>query len=218
MAFDKVWVVVEAFDGKPLSAALELLAKAREIGSTVEAWAWGGDVDSYAPTLGEYGASKVYSAGDLGGALPGVPVAAAMAAQMQAGNKPDAVLFSTGYDPRDIAGRLSAKLDVGVLSNVVGLSEDGTSEHAIFGGSIIVKAAFSGPTPYLYLVRPKSFAAEPGGAGAAAVEAVDVPEADSPKNAARIVQRHVEERSGPKLDEAAVVVSGGRGLGEAEKF
>jgi electron transfer flavoprotein alpha subunit len=217
MAFEKVWVVAEAFEGKPLSAALELLSKARELGSTVEAWAWGGDVESYAPTLGEYGASKVYSAGDLGGALPGVPVAAAMAAQIEGGNKPDAVLFSTGYDPRDIAGRLSAKLGVGVLSNVVGLSDDGTSEHAVFGGTTVVKAAFTGETPYLYLVRPKSFAAEPGGAGAAAVESVSVPDSGA-ANAAKIVQRHVEERTGPKLDEAAVVVSGGRGLGEAEKF
>jgi electron transfer flavoprotein alpha subunit len=217
MAFDKVWVVAEAFEGKPLSSTLELLSKAREIGSTVEAFAWGDDVESYAAQLGEYGASKVYSTGDLGGALPGVPVAAAMAAQIEGGNKPDAILFSTGYDPRDIAGRLSAKLDVGVLSNVVDLSDDGTSEHAVFGGTTIVKAAFSGDTPYLYLVRPKSFAAEPGGSGAATVETVPVPDA-GPANAAKIVQRHVEERTGPKLDEAAVVVSGGRGLGEAEKF
>ena len=217
MAFEKVWVVVEAAGGKPATGALELLTKARSLGGTVEAWAWGGDVESYAATLGEYGAAKVYSVGDLAGALPGVPVAAAMAAQIQGGNKPDAVLFTTGYDPRDIAGRLSAKLDVGVLSNCVGLSEDGTSEHAIFGGATIVKAAFSGETPYLYLVRPKSFAAEPGGGAAASVEAVEVPDAGA-ANAARITQQHIEERSGPKLDEAAVVVSGGRGLGESEKF
>jgi electron transfer flavoprotein alpha subunit len=217
MAFDKVWVVVEAPEGAPATGALELLTKARELGGAVEAWTWGDGAESYAPTLGEYGAAKVYSTGDLGGALPGVPVAAAMAAQIQGGNKPDAILFTTGYDPRDIAGRLSAKLDVGVLSNVVGLSEDGTSEHAIFGGSTIVKAKFSGQTPYLFLVRPKSFAAEPGGAGAATVEQVEVPDAGA-ANGAKITDRHIEERSGPKLDEAAVVVSGGRGLGESEKF
>jgi electron transfer flavoprotein alpha subunit len=217
MAFEKIWVVVEASQGAPATGALELLTKARSMASTVEAWCWGGDVDSYAPTLGEYGAAKVYSTGDLAGALPGVPVAGAMAAAIEGGNKPDAILFTTGYDPRDIAGRLSAKLGVGVLSNVVGLSDDGTSEHAVFGGTLVVKAQFNGPTPYLFLVRPKSFAAEPGGAGAAAVETVAVPEAGA-TNTARIVERHVEERSGPKLDEAAVVVSGGRGLGEAEKY
>jgi electron transfer flavoprotein alpha subunit len=216
MAFGTVWVLAESGEGKPTTGTLELLTKAREIGSTVEAFTWGEDVDAYAPALGEYGATKVYVA-ETGDALPGVPVAAAMAALIEGGNKPDAILFSTGYDARDIAGRLSAKLDVGVLSNVVGLSEDGTSEHAIFGGSTVVKAKFDGPTPYLFLIRPKSFAAEPGGGGAAAVETVAVPDTGA-ANGARIVQRHVEERSGPKLDEAAVVVSGGRGLGEAEKY
>lgn len=216
MAFEKVWVLADVAEGKPTSGTLELLTKAREIGGTVEAVAWG-DADAIAGTLGEYGATKVYSAGDLGDALPGVPVAAALAEAINGGNKPDAILFSTGYDARDIAGRLSAKLGVGVLSNVVGLSEDGTSEHAVFGGTTVVKAKFSGQTPYLYLIRPKSFAAEPAGGGAAAVEAISVPDTGA-ANAAKVVQRHVEERSGPKLDEAAVVVSGGRGLGESEKF
>ena len=216
MAFDKVWVLADVAEGKPTSGTLELLTKARQIGGTVEAIAWG-DADAIAGTLGEYGAAKVYSAGDLGDSLPGAPVASALAEAINGGNKPDAILFSTGYDARDIAARLSAKLGVGVLSNVVGLSEDGTSEHAVFGGTTVVKAKFTDATPYLYLIRPKSFAAEPAGGGAATVESLTVPDAGA-TNAAKITQRHVEERSGPKLDEAAVVVSGGRGLGESEKF
>ena len=59
--------------------------------------------------------------GDLGGALPGVPVAAAMAALIEGGNAPDAILIPATYDGRDIAGRLSAKLDRPVLTNVTGL-------------------------------------------------------------------------------------------------
>jgi electron transfer flavoprotein alpha subunit len=141
-----------------------------------------------------------------------------MAAQLSAGNAPDAILFAQDYDGRDVAGRLSAKVGAGVLTNVVGLSEDGTSEHAVFGGSTIVKAKFSGSSPQLFLVRAKSFAAEEGGAGGSPeVVTVDVPDPGA-TNAAKIVERHVEEHSGPKLDEANVVVSGGRGLGEAEKF
>ncbi len=216
MAFDKVWVLAEAAEGKPTGSTLELLTKARELGSTVEAWTFG-DGGAQAATLGAYGASKVYDVGDLGGALPGVPVAAAMATAVQAGNAPDVILMATSYDGRDIAGRLSVKLDVGVLTNVVGLSDDGTAEHAVFGGSTIVKAQFTAGGPRIYLVRPKSFAAEESGGGAPQVESVSAPDAGA-TNAARVVQRHVEERTGPKLDEAAVVVSGGRGLGEAEKF
>ena len=216
MAFDKVWVLAEAAEGKPTGSTLELLTKAREIGSTVEAWTFA-DGAAQAATLGAYGASKVHDVGDLGGALPGVPVAAAMAAAVQGGNSPDVILMATSYDGRDIAGRLSAKLDVGVLTNVVGLADDGTAEHAVFGGSTIVKAQFTGSAPRIYLVRPKSFAAEESGGGAPEVVSVSAPDAGA-TNAARVVQRHIEERTGPKLDEAAVVVSGGRGLGEAEKF
>jgi electron transfer flavoprotein alpha subunit len=218
MAFDKVWVLAEASaEGKPTSITYELLTKARQIGSTVEAIAWGEGVDGYAADLGKYGATKVYNVGDLGGSLPGVPVASAIAAQIQAGNKPDAIIFPQSYDGRDIAGRLSAKLNLGVLTNLVGLSEDGTSEHAIFGGATIVKAKLTNDTPHLFLVRPKSFAPEESGGGAAAVEAIEAPDAGA-TNAAKIKQKHVEERTGPKLDEAAVVVSGGRGLGEAKNF
>src|SRR5947208_7858460 len=111
---DKVWVLAEAFEGKPLAGTLELLTKARELGGTVEAVAWGGGVDGYAAELGAYGAAKVYSVGDIGTALPGAPVAAGIAAQVQAGNKPDALLAAQTYDGRDIVGRLSAKLNVGV--------------------------------------------------------------------------------------------------------
>ena len=217
---NKVWVLAEAFEGKPLPIVLELLAKAREMGGAVEAVTWGGDAAAIAEELGKHGVTKVNDVGDIGQALPGVPVAAAIAGQVQAGNGPDALLIGMTYDGRDIAGRLSARLERPVLTNVVGLANgDGspTSEHAIFGGTQIVKAKFTGEAPYIFLVRPKSFAPEESGGGAPEVATIDVPDTGA-TNAAQIQNRHVEERSGPKLDEAAVVVSGGRGLGEAEKY
>ena len=218
MAIDKIWVVAEATDGKVSGLTLELLTKARELGGTVEAVTWG-DASAIAETLGKYGATKVYSCGDLGSSLVGVPVAAAIAAQIENGNRPDAILVGMTYDGRDIVGRLSAKLDKPVLTNVVDLADDGglTACHAVFGGATIVKAKFTGEPPHIFIVRPKSFAAEEGGGGAAEVVPLDVPDAGA-TNAATVAERHVEERTGPKLDEAAVVVSGGRGLGEAEKF
>ena len=218
MAIDKVWVLAEASDGKPSSLTLELLTKARELGGAVEAFTWG-DASGLAEQLGKYGATKVYTCGDIGQSLAGVPVAAAIAAQIESGNQPDALLVGMTYDGRDIVGRLSAKLDRPVLTNVVNLSDDGglTASHAVFGGATIVKAKFTGDAPHIFIVRPKSFAAEEGGGGAAEVVTVDVPDAGA-TNAAVVVERHVEAHSGPKLDEAAVVVSGGRGLGDADKF
>src|SRR6185312_17544490 len=120
MAIDKIWVLAESADGAPTPVTLELLTKAREVGSTVEAVAWGADVAGMAGPLGEHGATTVYDVGDIGDALPGVPVAAAMAELIKGGNKPDAIFFAQSYEGRDIAGRLSAKLDTPVLPNVTG--------------------------------------------------------------------------------------------------
>ena len=220
MAIGKVWVLAEEADGAPTPVTLELLTEARAVASTVEAVAWGSDVAGLAGPLGDYGATTVYDVGDLGGALPGVPVAGAVAMLIESGNAPDAILLPATYEGRDIAGRLSAKLDRPVLTNVTGLVEsDGglASQHPVFGGSHIVTARFTGAGPAIFVIRAKSFAAEPAGGGAASVVPASVPDLAS-TNTAKVVERHVEERSGPKLDEAAVVVSGGRGLGEASNY
>jgi electron transfer flavoprotein alpha subunit len=220
MSVDKIWVLAEVADGAPITSSLELISQARSLGGTVEAVAYGDGTAAIAPTVGEYGATTVYDVGDLAGALPGAPVAAAVASLVAAGNGPDVILFPATYDGRDIAARLSVKLDRPVLTNVVGLSEgDGglVSQHAIFGGSQVLSARFTGEGPHIFVVRAKSFAAEPTGGAAAAVVAAPAPDTGA-ANAAKIVARHVEERIGPKLDEADVVVSGGRGLGEKEQY
>jgi electron transfer flavoprotein alpha subunit len=220
MAIDKIWVLAEVADGKPITASLELISHAKSLAGTVEAVAYGDETAAIAGTLGEYGASTVHDVGDLGGALPGTPVAGAIAAAIEAGRGPDAVLFPATYDGRDIAGRLSAKIDKPVLTNVVGLSAgDGglTTQHAIFGGAQTATARFTGDGPGLFVVRAKSFPAEASGGGPAAVVAAPAPDSGA-TDAAKIVARHVEERTGPKLDEADVVVSGGRGLGEKDNY
>jgi len=220
MSVDKIWVLAEVADGAPITTSLELITAARTLSGTVEAFAYGDATASVAGTLGEYGATTVHDVGDLGGALPGAPVAAAIAAAVGAGAGPDAILFPATYDGRDIAGRLSVKLDRPVLTNVVDLTAaDGglVSQHAIFGGSQMLSARFTGEGPQIFVVRAKSFAAEPTGGAPAAVVAAPVPDTGA-TSAARIVARHVEERSGPKLDEANVVVSGGRGLGEKDQY
>jgi len=219
MTIAKIWVVAEVVDGAPTTTSLELVSQARNLAGTVEAVVWG-DAASAAGALGEYGATTVHDVGDLGGALPGAPVAAAIAAAVTGGTGPDAVLLPATYDGRDIAGRLSVKLDRPVLTNVVDLTEaDGvlSSQHAIFGGAEILTARFTGEGPGIFVIRAKSFAAEPSGGAPAAVVAAPAPDTGA-ANAARIVARHVEERTGPKLDEADVVVSGGRGLGEKDQY
>ena len=219
MAVDTIWVLAEVADGVPITTSLELISQARALAGTVEAVAWGDATASVAATLGEYGVTKIHDVGDLAGSLPGVPVAAAIAAAVAAGG-PDAILFPATYDGRDIAGRLSVKLDRPVLTNVVGLTTGDAglvTQHAIFGGSQVLTARFTGAGPGIYVVRAKSFAAEPSGGAPATVVAAPAPDTGA-TNGAKIIARHVEERTGPKLDEADVVVSGGRGLGEKDQY
>jgi electron transfer flavoprotein alpha subunit len=220
MAIGNVWVFAQGSEGAATSGTLELLTKARGLGGNVAAFV-AGDATSFAGQLGEYGAQRVYATGDLGGALPGASVAAAMQAVIAGGDAPDLILFPQNYEGRDTMARLSVKLDRTVLTNNVDIAVDGDQVRVttpVFGGNTLVSTAFTGDGPFLAAFRPKSFAAESAPAPAAGeVVAAPVPELGA-GGAARVVASHVEESTGPKLDEANVVVSGGRGLGEAGKF
>ena len=223
MALDRIWVAAESVGGAPLAVGLELLTAARRLATTVEAVTWGDDAASLAPLLGRYGARRVLAVDGVGSSLPGVPVAAALAARVQAGDRPDAVFLATTYDQRDVAGRLSALLDVPVLTNAVGVDagKDGlVAEHAVFGGATIVRARITGAAPHLLVFRPKSFAADPDdGPSPGPPDVVVVPAPDTgAAGGATVTRRHAEERTGPSLDEAAVVVAGGRGLGDPSRF
>ncbi|HKN92642.1 MAG TPA: electron transfer flavoprotein subunit alpha/FixB family protein [Acidimicrobiia bacterium] len=220
MALSKVWVFAEVdTPGKPTSLTLELLTKAREMAGTVEAFYAGADPEGMAGPLGEFGATTVYAL-DTGDSLIGAPAAAALA-ELIGEHQPDAVVFGASYDGRDVCGRLSARLDLPVLSNGMTWEVDGdtvTVGTAIFGGNTLVDAVYAGAVaPKLAIFRPKSFTAEPGGGGPAQVVAVKSVDAGH-AGEARVLDVHEAEQEGPKLEEAAVVVSGGRGLGGAENY
>jgi electron transfer flavoprotein alpha subunit len=213
----KTWVFAETAEGKVTTATLELLTKARELSETVEALYAGADADAVAAIVGEYGATKLFAI-DPGDGLPG-QVAAAAIAQLAGEHSPDVILFAQTYDGRDAIARLSVKLDRPVLTNGMSLSTDGglTFGTAIFGGVTLVDAQLKDGGPALIAVRPKSFAAESAGGGAAEVAKVDAIDAGRAAEA-KVLARHVEEQQGPKLEEATVVVSGGRGIGAAENY
>ena len=218
MSFSKIWVFVEPSESGVSTTSLELITAASGFASTVEAFSYGVGSE-VGQILGEHGATKVVVAAGLNGVLAGTAVASIMAKRISA-EAPDAIFFGSTPEGRDAAARLSAKLNLPVLTNVVNLSlEDGVllSENAVFGGSEIVTAKLKSSGPGLYVIRAKSFAPENRGGSAASVEEVAVGDIGS-AGKAKIVQSHVEARSGPKLDEAPVVVSGGRGLGQQDSY
>jgi electron transfer flavoprotein alpha subunit len=216
MALSKIWVHAEIGGDKPSTATLELVTKARELADTVEAFYAGDNAQAVAEELGKYGVSKVYTV-DTGDSLQGVPVASAMKAEIDGGNGPDLIMFAFTYDGRDVLSRLSVLLDRPVLTGGDGIEVNGDEvviNKSIFGGNTIVSTAFRCDPPHLASFRPKSFPAEEGNAATPDVVAAT----PSEQGSAKVLQRHVEEHSGPILDEADVVVSGGRGLGDAEKY
>jgi electron transfer flavoprotein alpha subunit len=210
-----VWVFVEESDGAPASIGLELLTKARDLGDVTAVYLGEGSDGAFA-TLGEHGATSVLHA-DPEDRLPSAPVASALAARAE-GEAPDLILFGQAYTDRDVAGRLAARLGVGVLSNTsdLRLTDGGVeTDHEIFGGTQIATAAMSG-APHIVLVRPKSFQAEPSGGTAPSVTTLELPAVGAAE--AAVTGSHVEEREGPQLGDAKVVVSGGRGLGSADAY
>jgi len=220
MALNKIWVFAEITGGKPDPVALELLTKARSMAGTVEAVAFAPDAASAAGELGAHGATTLFAGTDPAWAdmLIGGPAADALAALVEEHN-PDLLLFGMTYNSRDVAGRLAVKLRVPVITNGLDLSEaDGVVVHSsVFGGTLNVATRFEIITPAIAIIKPKSFAAEPGGGGPASVVPVTTPIAEKHRNV-RVTDRVADVAVGPKLEEAPVVISGGRGLGDQKNF
>jgi electron transfer flavoprotein alpha subunit len=217
MALNNIWVFAQAANGAPTSATLELLTKARSLSSNVTAFIAGSGAEAAA--LGEYGATAVLAV-EIGKNLPGVAIASALKSVIDGGNTPDLIMFPQNTEGRDIMSRLSVKLDKTVITNNIDITDSGdgvTVVTPIFGGNTLVSTTFTGAGPFLAAFRPKSFAAESAGGAAAAVTAVSVPDLGA-TGSAQVVAVHVEATTGPKLDEANIVVAGGRGLGEAPSF
>lgn len=213
----KVWVYagIES-EGKPKASSLELLTKARELDPEVAAVALGPGATAAAGILGEYGAKTVFASDDeayrefLAG-----PAAHALH-QLVKEHQPELLVFAFDYDSRDVASRLAAKTGSTIMSNTTDILGLDTAQTAIFGGSQMVDVRLGGPNPKIVLVRPKAFEAQPAG-GSAEVVTVDVQVPDEVRKA-RVTERVEEAAEGPKLEEAQIIISGGRGLQQPENF
>ncbi|MCZ7533425.1 MAG: electron transfer flavoprotein subunit alpha/FixB family protein [Acidimicrobiia bacterium] len=209
-----IWVFSEETNGLPSGGSLELITKARTLGE-VAVFYLGAGSDAAWATLGDHGAGSVHHL-DTGDVLPSGPAAAAMAELV---SDATAVFFGMGNTDRDVAGRLAARLGRAAVSNGLDVSMDGTVTVAseILGGTLEVITEVTAESPAIVVMRPKAFAAEPNGGAAPVVYAVPLVDVGR-AGAATVTERHVEESEGPALGEANVIVSGGRGLGSADKF
>ena len=213
----EVLVLVDSSEGSVKKATLELLTAARSIG-TASAVVIGapGTAAAIKNQLAEFGAAKIYVAesDDLLGfsVAPKAEALAAVAAQAS----PAAVLISSSAENKEVAARLAFKLGSGILVDAVAVDSDAAATQSIFGGAVTVQSKVSTGIPVI-TVRPHSVAPVPE-AGAAEEVPVSVTLSDAAK-AATVVDNVVEAKgSRPQLADASVVVSGGRGIGNADNF
>ena len=209
-----VWVFADIHDGGPADGALEMLTKARSLSNAVAVFATGTLSDAGAQNLADFGAQTIYQL-ETGDQLA-APAAARALESLIGEHDPDIVLFGMDTTDRDTAGRLSVRLDRPVLANATDITNKTgvVVSNEILGGTQRVLTSIEGDGVALVITRPKAFTAEPGGAGSSEITTVEVEDSGP---AAIVTERHAEESEGPDLEAAAIVVSGGRGVGE-EKF
>jgi electron transfer flavoprotein alpha subunit len=219
-----IWAVGEVADGAPTRLTLELATLARQMaeagGGEARTVLIGAGAAKAAEEVARYGsdvtAVEVKTADHPAAALV-TPRLAALLDQ----HSPDYVLVGASSDGKDIAGLLLGLTDLPILVNTAGVdwaSDDGGGprvEMSTFGGRLVTHSDFTGKRGMI-LVRPATVAAEeaskPG-----KVESVDVTvAAELPE--VRLVDRVEETAAAVPIEEARIIVGGGRGLGNPAGF
>ncbi|MFF2079495.1 electron transfer flavoprotein subunit alpha/FixB family protein [Kitasatospora sp. NPDC058162] len=214
----EILVLVDHADGAVRKPALELLTLARRIGepSAVVLGAGAAAAD-IAAKAAEFGAAKVYVADGAEFAdLLVVPKVDALA-QIAKANDVAAVLVTSSGEGKEVGARVALRLGSGIITDAVDVraGEQGpVATQSVFAASFTVESRVSNGVPVI-TVKPNAVAPEAASA-AGAVENVSV---EFTGNAAKVTSRTPRVSTGrPELTEAAIVVSGGRGVGAAEGF
>lgn len=211
-----ILVLVDHADGAVRKVTTELLTLARALGTPEAVWVGAGFDDSAAATLAEFGAVRIHVADDPACDRHPVAPAAEVLAHLAGQAAAAAVLVPSTADGKETAGRLAVRLGSGIITDAVAVDADLTATQSVFGGSTIVRSRVTHGIPVI-TVRPNAIAPEPAPAGG---ERSPVQVALSEAATKATVTGRVDTPKGgrPELQEAAIVVSGGRGVGSAEGF
>jgi electron transfer flavoprotein alpha subunit len=211
-------VYVEDHEGELVKGSLGVLSKAAQLGDDVAAVLCGSGVEALAERVGKHGAARVMVADDpaLDAPLP-QPRVDVLAKLVEAEGF-DTVLFGASVLTADVAAGLAARLDAGLNWDLVDLVEqDGkfVGKRPALQDSVLLDVGWKA-TPRLALIRSGTFEPAEGG-GSADVTKIPVEIQDWSQQAAMLEQAH-EESEGPSIEDADVIVAGGRGLGKPESF
>jgi electron transfer flavoprotein alpha subunit len=206
--------------GNELSeAGLGVLTKAASLGdSELSAAVIGSGVRPLADEAGKFGAAKVYAADDAQLEAPLPQPRVDVLAQLVRDKGIETVLFANSVLAADVAAGLAARLDAGVNWDLTDLVEqDGKliGKRPALQDSVYLDVGWTSE-PRIALFRSGAFDASATG-GSAEVEDVEVALEDF-STAARMIDQAHEESEGPSIEDAPVIVAGGRGLGGPENF
>jgi electron transfer flavoprotein alpha subunit len=210
-----VLVFLEHHGTELQKGSLGVLAKAATLGQgDVAAVVVGGGVSALVSEAGKFGAGKVYVAEDDSLEPPLPQPRVDVLAKVVRDEGYDTVLFANSVLAADIAAGLAARLDAGLNWDLVDVeSRDGAlvGKRPALQDSILVDVGWKAE-PRLALFRAGSFDAGDGSGGEPQVESVSVEHEDYSRSA-KVVSQEQEESSGPSIEDADVIVAGGRGLG-----
>lgn len=209
-----VVVLVEHVDDQVKKSTAELLTLARRLGTPVAVWIGAGCGDGARAALGEFGCSEVLIANAPQYVEHGTAPMVDVLAHVVSTRQPVAVLVPSTADGKEIAGRLAVRIESGVITDAVDVSADGVCTQSVFGGSTVVHSRVTHGTPII-TVRGNAVSPEPAPTTCSS-STLDVTVGATP---VRVVERtHAAKAERPGLTEAAIVVSGGRGVGSPDGF
>ena len=219
-----LWVIAETnADGTLARSSVELGTLGRTLGAAAKIDVTGivvaPDPAAAAKELATYLARVVAIAEPLAADHAWGQIAAQRAAAVIDATGPTLILAGAGPDGRDVAGTLLALLDGAVLVNATAVAwDDGESvEMSVFGGKLITTSAFTETAGVrIVTVRPNVVTAEPAKAAGKVEKAAPSGALDLP--AVKIVDRLAESGAAVSIDDARIIVAGGRGVAGAEGF
>jgi electron transfer flavoprotein alpha subunit len=211
-------VFLEHHGGAIQKGPLGVLSKAASLDPETAGVVIGSGVGDLAAQAGKFGAKRVFVADDAQLEAPLPQPRVDVIARLVQEHGFENVLFAASVLSADVAGGLSSRLDAGLNWDLSDLAVEGgqlVGKRLALGDTVRVDAGWTA-TPRVGLIRSGSFDPAESG-GDAASESVDVQLEDFSGKATMVEQAH-EEQSGPSIEEADILVSGGRGLGAPEAF
>jgi len=211
-------VFLEHHEGEIVRNSLGVLSKAASLGGDVAGVVCGSGVGDLAAQAGEHGASRLHVADDPTLASPLPQPRVDVLASLVADKGFDTVLFGQSVLAADLAAGLAARLDAGLNWDLTDIAlDDGrlVGKRPALADSVVVDVGWKSE-PRLALFRTGAFEPVASG-GSAEVEEVAV-SLQGHSTAATMIEQAHEQRSGPSIEDADVIVAGGRGLGKPEGF